>query len=140
MGINRLLKSLIIEPEEKHKLKSQEIRKGGTTHLWYNKPFHQGAHVGELSATSDLRAGPLRYQLTVQIWTRTLYPNITAIEADKGIFFFFCSCQRFSVLCWSPGMFNVTSLLFAEPGPGAGEPHGVICRREGAQHLPGPAS
>lgn len=44
-------------------------------------------HVDQLSVAGDLRTALQKHQITVQIRARTLCPNTTVIEADKGIFF-----------------------------------------------------
>lgn len=67
-------------------------------------------HVDQLSVAGDLRTALLKHQITVQIQARTLCPNTTVIEPDKGIF---CSCRKFPASYWSPGRFSMTSLYLA---------------------------
>jgi len=91
--------------------------------------------VGQPSVARDLRAGLLKRPTAVQI-----QEHFTQVLLRwRQIREFLCSCRKFPVACCSPGMVSVTSSLFAEAGPGTGEPCSGVCSQGGAQHQAAPA-
>lgn len=56
--------------------------------------------MDQLSVAGDLRTALLKHQITVPIRARTLCPNTTVIEPDKGIFLFMQKVSCFLLVSW----------------------------------------